>query len=672
MAQQDTTAARDGRCRAVIEAVTPSIDGGRFPIKRIVGDRLRVEADVFTDGHDALVCLLRLQQTGDDWHEAPMVPLGNDRWRGELALTGPGRARYTVVAWVDRFVTWRRDLARRVEAGQDLRVDLAIGARLVRSAAQRALDAGAAGDASALRVSADQLADERLDTAARAALALDATLALHMAAYADRSLATEARPALEVIVDSPLARFSAWYELFPRSASPQPGRHGTLRDVEGHLPDLAGMGFDVLYLPPIHPIGLTHRKGRNNAPTAMPGDVGSPWAIGSKDGGHTAVHPELGTIEDLRHLVEVAREQFRIEIALDLAFQVSPDHPWVREHPQWFRHRPDGSIQYAENPPKKYEDIYPFDFECDDHRALWTALYEVVRFWCLQGVRVFRVDNPHTKPFALWEFIIERIKAEYPEALFLSEAFTRPRVMARLAKLGFSQSYTYFTWRNTGEELRSYLTELTRTELCEYFRPNFWPNTPDILPELLQIGGRPAFQLRVALAATLTASYGIYGPAFELMEAAPVHPGKEEYLDSEKYQLRRWDLARDDNLRPFIARLNAIRREHPALQQNATLAFHPTDNPQLLCFSKRAGDDAVLVVANLDPHHTQSGHVELDLATIGVTAGSAFQVHELIGEARYLWSGSRNFVELDPHVMPVHIFAVRRRVRTEHDFDYYL
>jgi starch synthase (maltosyl-transferring) len=436
------------------------------------------------------------------------------------------------------------------------------------------------------------------------------------------------------------------------------------------------MGFDVLYLPPIHPIGTAFRKGRNNALVAGEDDPGSPWAIGGADGGHTAVHPQLGTLEDFRHLLERAREH-GLELAMDLAFQCSPDHPYVKEHPDWFRRRPDGTVQYAENPPKKYQDIYPLDFETESWRELWLELKRVTDFWLAQGVRIFRVDNPHTKPFAMWEWLIGEVKRTHPETIFLAEAFTRPRIMHRLAKLGFTQSYTYFTWRNTKQELTEYLTELSQDGSREYFRPNLWPNTPDILPEFLQFGGRPAFLLRAALAATLGANYGIYGPAFELMEHQPREPGSEEYLDSEKYQIRQWDLDRPDSLTDYLARLNRIRRDNPALQRDWSLRFHAVDNDMLLCFSKShqvAPDEVnvIVVVANLDPYHPQSGWIELPLAQLGIDPDSAYQAHDLLSDARYLWQGPRNFVRLEPDAAPVHILRLRRRVRSERDFDYFL
>jgi starch synthase (maltosyl-transferring) len=653
--------------RVVLEGIAPEIDCGRFPIKRTVGERVVVEADAFCDGHDRVACeLLHRPESAGTWTAVPMKPLGNDRFQGTFPVEEVGRHAYTVRARVDRFGTWARDLQKRALAGQDLAVDLSIGAGIVESAARRA----GGDDAVALSSYA-----ERLRKGAPGALSLSQSEEL--ARLVDRHVdpeewVTHSRE-LPVVVDRERARFGAWYEMFARSASDEPGRHGTLRDCEVLLPDVAAMGFDVLYLPPIHPIGRTHRKGKNNSPKAGPGDPGSPWAIGAAEGGHTAVHRQLGTLDDLRRLIARAAEH-GLEIALDIAFQCSPDHPWVREHPSWFRHRPDGTIQYAENPPKKYEDIYPLDFETDDWRALWDALKDVVLFWAEQGVRIFRVDNPHTKPFAFWEWLIGEVKRAVPETIFLSEAFTRPRVMDRLAKLGFTQSYTYFAWRNTSSEIAEYFRERTSPPAAEYFRGNLWPNTPDILTEYLQMGGRAAFVSRFVLAATLGASYGIYGPAFELGEREPRDAGGEEYLDSEKYEIRSWNREQPESLRELIARVNRIRRNHPALQSDRRLRFHPCDNPWLICYSKttEAMDSVVLVVVNLDPHHTQTGWVSLDLAELGVEAGESFQAHDLISGARYLWSGARNFVELDPRIVSAHIFRLRRRLRTERDFDYFL
>jgi starch synthase (maltosyl-transferring) len=659
----------DGGARLVVERVSPQIDGGRYPVKRTIGERVVVEADVFADGHDEITVALRYRHASSaDWTEVPMAALGNDRWRAEFAVAELGRYQYQVAAWIDRFATWRHDLEKRVAAGQDVSVDLLIGAGLVKAAADRA--AGA--DERRLRELAATLAGSEPATA-RTQQALDDGLAEIVARHPDRDRATSSERRLEVVVDPVHARFGSWYELFPRSTSAEPGRHGTFRDVIRRLPYVAGLGFDILYLPPIHPIGRTFRKGPNNITSAGPDDPGVPWAIGGPEGGHTAIHPELGTLDEFRALVAAAGER-GITIALDLAFQASPDHPWVREHPDWFRQRPDGTIQYAENPPKKYQDIYPFDFESDDWPALWAALLEVVRFWMAQGVRVFRVDNPHTKPFRFWDWLIDEVKRDAPDVIFLAEAFTRPRVMYRLAKGGFSQSYTYFTWRNTKDELTDYFSELTRTELRECFRPNVWPNTPDILHEVLQHGGRPAFEARFVLAATLAAAYGIYGPAFELGEHLPREPGSEEYLDSEKYQLRAWDLDRPDSLAPLIRTLNRIRREHPALQSNDGLVFHPIDDGQLIAYSKATPDrdDVVLVIVSLDPVNPRSGTVELALEELGIERGGSFEAVDLVRDTVHLWHGARNRVQLDPAQTPAMVLHLRPRLRSEREFEYYL
>lgn len=657
----------DGRRRVVIEALAPQVDGGRFPIKRVDGEAVTVEADVFADGHDAVNCrLLYRHETDEQWREASMTLLGNDRWRGRFAVTALGCYHYTVCGWVDHFLSWSHDLKRRVEAG-DIAIAHRLGAGLLAGAAARADGADAR---QLMEWSEYLLSDAPMDAKQR--VALSEPLSRLMDRYADTRLATIHEPALRVVVDRPLARFGAWYELFPRSCGDEAGRHGTFDDCEAALAEVAAMGFDILYLPPIHPIGHTKRKGPNNTLMAAARDPGSPWAIGAEDGGHKTVHPALGTIEDFRRLVQTARG-LGLEVALDIAFQCSPDHPYVKEHPQWFRHRPDGSVQYAENPPKKYEDIYPFDFETEDWRALWEELRSVFLFWVEQGVKVFRVDNPHTKPFGFWEWLIAEIKGRHPDVMFLAEAFARPKVMYRLAKLGFTQSYTYFAWRNTKWELTHYLTELTRTEVRERFRPNFWPNTPDILTEYLQFGGRSAFMTRLVLAATLSANYGIYGPAFELFENRAREPGSEEYLDSEKYQIRQWDRDRPDSLRDFVARMNRIRRDNPALQQDWNLTFHDVDNDEIICFSK-AGDDmsnVVLVVVNLDAYHVQSGWVELPLEALGLDTRHPYQMHDLLSGARFLWHGPRNYVQLDPASVPAHIFRLRRKVRSERDFEYF-
>ncbi len=659
----------DGRKRVVIENVDPEIDAGRFPIKRVVGDIVRVEADVFGDGHDRVACYLLFRHEKEaELHRIKMEPLGNDRWQASFQVNKLGNYFYTIAGSVDHFGTWRSDLVKRLEVGLDVSLELQTGGLLVDQASRRAEGE----DATQLAEWARTLCVECEDEDSKVS-ALDITLAETMEHYSDTTLETKYQHELRVVVDRERARFSSWYEMFPRSCSPVAGKHGTFEDAEARLGYVAEMGFDVLYLPPVHPIGHSFRKGKNNSVHANSDDVGSPWAIGSDDGGHTAIHPELGTLNDFKHFLTKAKT-FGLEIALDIAFQCSPDHPWVTEHPQWFKHRADGSIQYAENPPKKYQDIYPLDFESEDWAALWDGLKGVFDFWIAQGVHIFRVDNPHTKAFPFWEWAIGEIKRDHNDVLFLAEAFTRPRVMERLAKLGFSQSYTYFTWRNTKQELMEYLDLLTGTKLNEYFRPNFWPNTPDILPEQLQISAKPVFMSRLVLAATLGTSYGIYGPAFELLENVPAKPGSEEYLNSEKYELRLWDLGDQKSLGAFIRSVNRSRRENAALQTNHALVFHSTDNPYLICYSKKSVDEwnVMLMIVNLDPFHIQSGWIELSLEKLGLDSQEPFQVHDQFTDKRYLWHGPKNYVELSPFEIPAHILRVMRRVRTEKDFDYYL
>jgi starch synthase (maltosyl-transferring) len=660
----------EGIDRVVIEGVVPEIDGGRFPVKRIRGEPVTVEADIFVDGHEVISAVLLFRREQDkQWREAPMTPLVNDRWRGEFVAGEIGRYVYTLSAWVDRFKSWRRDLSKKAEAGAHSDLDMLTGALLIEEAGEHATGADAkrlAGWAKTLRAENQALAGKLAD-------ALSDELAKLMEAYPDKRFATTYGKELTVVVDREKARFSSWYEMFPRSCAAKPGTHGTFKDCERLLPYVASMGFDVLYLPPIHPIGRAYRKGKNNSVASGPGDPGSPWAIGAEEGGHKSIHPELGTVEDFNRFVEKA-ESLGIEIALDLAYQCSPDHPYVKEHPQWFRWRPDNSVQYAENPPKKYQDIYPLDFTSEQWRELWKELRSVVQYWIDQGIRIFRVDNPHTKPLPFWEWLINDVKRHHPDVIFLSEAFTRPKVMYNLAKLGFSQSYTYFTWRNTKPELTQYFEELTQSEVREYFRPNLWPNTPDILSEYLQFGGRPAFMTRLALAATLAGSYGIYGPAFELLEARPREHGSEEYLDSEKYEIKQWNRDNPDSLREFIARLNRIRRENPALQSDRSLRFHETDNEQIICYTKQSEDleNVIAVVVNLDPHHVQAGWVNIPIETLKLDAADSYQAHDLLTGARFLWHDTRNYVELNPQVTPAHILRLRRRVRREQDFDYFM
>lgn len=668
MRVEQNTDVHSGRRRVVIENVEPEIDCGRFAIKRTVGQRVVVRADIFVDGHDRIACVVKYREQGQsDWSAARMRPLVNDRWEGEFRIRRLVRYFYTVEAWVDRFETWQKDFAKRVKAGQQVAVELEIGAKLVQEAHARARGE----DAVQLRRYAAVLGGDGSEPE-RVEAALSEELGELMAAHPDRHLSTAYGKELSVVAERERARFSSWYEIFPRSASQEPGRHGTFRDVQRLIPRIADLGYDVLYLPPIHPIGFSFRKGPNNARVAAPGDPGSPWAIGSAEGGHKSVHPQLGTLEDFRNLVWTAGEH-GIEIALDIAYQCSPDHPYVKEHREWFRERPDGTVQYAENPPKKYEDIYPFDFESEHWRGLWEELKSVMFFWIEQGIRIFRVDNPHTKPFRFWESLIDEVKDRHPDTIFLSEAFTRPKVMYHLAKLGFTQSYTYFTWRNTKHDLIEYFTSLTNTEVREYFRPNLWPNTPDILNEYLQFGGRPACTIRLVLAATLAANYGVYGPPIEFCEVEPREPGSEEYLNSEKYQIRHWDFSASV-LGGIMRRINQIRRENPALQTDLHLTFHPVDNQQLICYSKQSEDqkDLALVVVNLDAHHTQAGWVDLPLEELGIPLDRPYQAHDLLGGGRFLWHGKRNYVELNPHVLPAHIFHIRRYVRTEHQFEYYM
>ena len=659
----------DGRRRVIIENVSPEVDAGRFPAKRTIGDSVEVQADIFTDGHDAIaaVVLFRHERT-ESWSESPLLALVNDRWQGSFSVSELGRYRYTIHAWVDHWETWLRDLRKRIQAESDTALDYLIGAEQIADAAARAEGT----EAEHLRKEAKFLRGEET-LAARRLRATDAALNDKMRRYPDRRFATVFERELILVVDPVRARFSSWYELFPRSTSKEPGRHGTLADCATRLPYIGSMGFDVVYLPPIHPVGNQFRKGKNNSVVAEAEDVGSTWAIGSAEGGHKSVHPELGTLEDFRRFSAKAADH-GIQVALDIAFQVSPDHPYVRTHEEWFRKRPDGTIQYAENPPKKYQDIYPFDFETPKWLELWHELKSVFTFWIEQGVKIFRVDNPHTKAFPFWEWAICEVKRDFPDVLFLSEAFTKPKIMYRLAKVGFSQSYTYFPWRNAKRELTEYLTELTKTNVKEFFRPNQWPNTPDILTEFLQIGTREAFLIRLLLAATLGANYGIYGPAFELLESRPARPGSEEYLDSEKYQLRHWDLERADSLRDFIAQVNRIRQQNPALQSDWLLEFHPIDNEQLICYSKRSpdGGNIILTIVNLDPYHTQSGFVDLPLDKLGIEEDRPYQANDLLTGARYVWNGRRNYVELNPTQVPGHILRLRRRLRVESDFEYFL
>jgi len=644
------------RRTVVIESIEPAVDGGRYPVKREVGALLEVSADIFKDGHEVLVAYLRYRRDGDrEWREAPMRFVDNDRWAGTFSLAATGRYRYTVEALPEPFLSWLADLEKRHASGQDLASALGEGLALIRAAAARAR---ATQDRAALAGYADRI--ERARAAADAvAIASDPALAALMTRLLDRAEATWAERELEVVVDPERARFAAWYEFFPRSGT-SADRSATFKEAEAQLTRAAAMGFDVVYLPPIHPIGQAHRKGRNNELVASPGDPGSPWAIGSADGGYTAVHPDLGTVEDFDRFVEAAR-RLGLEVALDFAIQCSPDHPWVREHPEWFFHRPDGTIKYAENPPKKYQDIYPVNFQSEAAPALWEEMRQILEFWIGHGVSTFRVDNPHTKPVKFWEWLIRAIKDAHPDVVFLAEAFTRPKMMKVLAKSGFTQSYTYFTWRNTKQELAEYLTEITTPPVAEYFRGNLWPNTPDILHETLQKGGRPAFKTRLVLAATLSSLYGIYS-GYELGENTPREPGSEEYLNSEKYEYKARDWDAPGNLVDYVTRINRIRRENRALHGYTNLRFYSSDDPNILFYGKTTPerDNVVLVAVNLDPFAMHAGMVDVPIAEVGIGAAQSYRVHEVVSDQWYDWRGARNYVELDPTLEPAQVFVLHR------------
>ena len=644
---------------ALIERVVPEIDCGRYRAKAIVGDRVQVSADIFRDSTLMLTATIRYRGPSDGkWQEAPMTPVDNDRWEGFFVPTEMGTYRYTIEAWTNRYGTWARDLLKKVEAGQDVELELAEGARLL----ETRLKAVPAGERKLIVAAIDGVRSPTgrgavAGVTPRVAACLDPELVAVMNAYSDRSDAVVYKPVLELTVDRERARFGAWYEMFPRSTGTKT-KHGTFKTATKALSRIADMGFDVVYLPPIHPIGSAHRKGKNNTLDPGPDDVGVPWAIGSRAGGHKDVHPDLGTVADFDAFVAEAT-RLGLEVALDYAIQCSPDHPWVEQHPEWFQHRPDGSIKYAENPPKKYQDIYPIDFDTSDREGLWTELKSILDHWISHGVKIFRVDNPHTKSFAFWEWAIASIKEHHPEVIFLSEAFTRPKVMRALAKLGFTQSYTYFTWRNAKWDLTEYMEELTTSEMRHYFRPNFFANTPDILHEYLQTGGPPAFKIRFVLASMLSPSYGIYS-GFELFEGTPLHEGSEEYLNSEKYELRPRDFTGKPNLNSYIKRINEIRNKHRALTELTNLRFHHVDKDNMMAFSKSAeGHESILCVVNLNPFHWEEGTVALDLGALGLSHDEPFEVHDLLSDTTYVWRGPHNYIRLDPHQEPAHIFEIR-------------
>lgn len=642
--------------KIVIENVQPSLDGGRYPVKRVVSALCTISADIYRDGHDPLLAQIRYRRAkARTWvTERMRYEFNSDRWFADVTLSEIGRWRFTVEAWTDYFGSWSDALSKKVDAGLDVSVELLEGAALV----DRATPHAKAKVRQRLTAAAELLRDPQTTMKRRIATALDPELGQTMQEIVDDGEVTRHESEFDIVVDPQAAGFAAWYEMFPRSHGKKPGKHGTFPDAESALPRLAELGFDVVYLPPIHPVGHTFRKGRNNSLTAESDDPGSPWAIGSEQGGHTAVAPELGTLQDFDHFVAAA-EDLGMQVALDYALQCSPDHPWVKEHPEWFVLRPDGSIMYAENPPKKYQDIYPLNFWCDDWENLWIACKEIVEFWIQHGVRTFRVDNPHTKPFAFWEWMIASVKQSHPDIVFLSEAFTRPKKMWGLAKIGFSQSYTHFTWQNTSYELRELFTRLHGTELVDYFRGNLFTNTPDILHEYLQKGGRPAFRVRLVLAATLSPLYGIYS-GFELCENEPREPGSEEYLNSEKYEIKARDWNSPGNINDDIRLINRIRRENTALQQQGNLEFHPSDNDNLLFYSRTAWENDLLVVVNLDPVHAHAATVQVPVSKLGLGDSAEYQVADLLTGKRYAWRGSSNYVRLDPSDSVAHIFRVER------------
>ncbi|MEI6256649.1 MAG: maltotransferase domain-containing protein [Planctomycetota bacterium] len=638
------------RRRVAIDRVSPEVNGGRFAVKRVRGDEVVVEADIVCDGHDELDCRLHIRH-GDtgQWTVLPMECVGNDLWRASFIADRIGLWHYFLTARSDSFATWLRDLGRREAAGDALQVDLVAGSQIVAAAAHAA--------PAAVATEIERLALQIQTPAWRDVVHSDRLREL-ISLYGDRRDETQLDPPRAIWADRARARLSSWYEVFPRSWSRVPGKHGTLADLVERLDYVRWLGFDVLYLAPIHPIGKAFRKGRNNSLEAGSDDVGSPWGIGGPEGGHTALHSQLGTFDDFERL-RTSAEAIGIELALDLAVQCSPDHPWVLEHPEWFRQRADGTIQYAENPPKKYQDIVPFDFQCEQWRQLWEALLGVVRFWVEKGVRIFRVDNPHTKPFAFWEWLITDIHCTHPDVLFLAEAFTRPKAMYRLAKLGFSQSYTYFTWRTEKQEIADYFSEVSTPPVAEFFRPNFWPNTPDILHESLQQGGRPMFLVRLALAALSVGNWGIYGPAMELLEAAAIKPGSEEYLNSEKYEIRQWNLEAPESLAPFIRRINEIRREEPSLARVRPPLMQQIDDPQLLawCRYDRLSGNCVLVVVNLQPGTPRTGRLTLDSHSLDLQGIESLAAHDLLDGGEHAWPINGITIECSL-AEPVRVFRI--------------
>ncbi len=643
-----------GKKRAIIKHVRPEIDCGLYPVKRSSGEKINVEADIFSDGHDEIKAELLYRKSGTKkWNKISMKFIINDHWFSSFSPEKEGLYEYTIQGWVDVFHTWQRDIKKKFNAGQDIRVELQMGIQMIEEAIQNALKTkenelqhylkginNAKGQATALEIAeSNQLRELMNDFVKKETISIYPKI-------------------LTVDVERKKAGFSAWYELFPRSASQTPGKPGTFNDVIKLLPEIATMGFDVLYLPPIHPIGESFRKGKDNAPECKSGDPGSPWAIGSKEGGHKAIHPQLGSLNDFKNLVLQAKSH-DIEVAIDIAFQCSPDHPYVKEHPNWFIWRPDGTVQYAENPPKKYQDVLPLNFGTDDWRNLWAELKSIFDYWIDKGVKIFRVDNPHTKPFHFWEWVIKEIRKDHPEVIFLAEAFTRPRIMEHLAKIGFTQSYTYFTWRHTRDEMIQYVNELTKTPVREFYRPNFWPNTPDILPESLQYKEEGAFITRVVMASTLSSNYGIYGPSFEFGLNEP-HPDREEYINNEKYEIKQWDWHKQTKIKQIISIINKTRKENPALQTTWNIYIAETENTQLLCYGKTddAWNNKIIIAVNMDPVYKQGAWVKFPLYQMKIDQDKPFKVNDVLSGKSFEWQGEWNYVELDPKDIPAHIFIV--------------
>jgi starch synthase (maltosyl-transferring) len=641
-----------GLQRVVVEHVTPEIDAGRFYVKKTIGDTLGVEADIFTDGHDHVGArLLYRHQDEKKWHYVPMHLINNDRWHASFNLLKTGFYHYIVTGWLDHAATWQHGFEKKYQDAQHMAIELLIGAELL----EAMLPAASKTDHKNISKVIALMRDEsKYDKAVNTVLSRD----FHhfIDTYPNLEHATTYSCELKVYVDREKAGFSSWYCFFPRSASMVEGKHGTFKDCEVLLPRIAEMGFDVLYFPPIHPIGYNFRKGKNNTVNALPGDDGVPYAIGSNEGGHKDILKDLGTLNDFRHLIKEAAAH-GLEVAMDFAIQCSPDHPYVKQHPKWFKWRPDGTVQYAENPPKKYQDILPINFENEDWKNLWEELKSILDYWCEQGVRIFRVDNPHTKSFNFWEWCIAEVQEKYPGTIFLSEAFTKPKVMKQLAKLGYTQSYTYYVWRTSKQELIEYMTELTQTDMSDYFRPNFCPNTHDINPYPLQSGIESSFITRYFMAATLSSNYGIFGPVYELMYHDP-YPGKEEYLNSEKYEVRHWDWAKRNKLTDVITKVNAARKVNPALQRTNNIRFCEIHNDALLAYYKKSGDNHILCVVNLDPYNQQQGHLQLPLYEIGIWPGQDFTVFDILTGQTYRWNQEWNYVELHPWDMPVHLFKI--------------